>query len=342
MFENIIIKHWYKKNNFALTILLLPLSIIFYFIVISRIKLYKSGIFKSYKLKKPVVIIGNLTVGGTGKTSIIIEIASYLKNMGINVGIIMKGYKAKVGYPTIVTKNSDVENVGDEAKLISEKNFKVAIGNNRYLTGLLLLKHFPETQIILSDDGLQHYKLKRDYEVIVIDSNRLFGNNSLLPMGPLREPIGRLFTTNSIIFNGYNKNNKLNHIINKINNQTTKIINSKAVLKEIYNPINSDIISINEINKFNIIALCAIGNPEQFFSFLVTYGIKLSNTLFFPDHYVFKNNDIPEDYDIILVTEKDYTKLKKFRNDKIWVIKIGIEFSNNTIFTDLTNLIKDT
>lgn len=341
MFENIILNHWYKKNNILLTFLLLPLSVIFYFIVFFRSKLYKNGILKSYKLKRPVIVIGNLTVGGTGKTPIIIEIATYFKNMGIPVGIIMKGYKSKINSPTIVNKNLDAEIVGDEAKMISQKNFKVAIGNDRYLAGLLLLKHFPEIKIILSDDGLQHYRLKRDYEIIVIDANRLFGNNHLLPMGPLREPIGRLFSANSIIFNGYNKNNKLVNISNKINPKITKIINSKAILKEIYNPINFNIMPINEINNFNIIALCAIGNPEQFFSFLIAQGIKLNKTLAFTDHYFFKNEDIPENYDIILVTEKDYTKLEKFRNDKIWVVNISMELSNNIIYDDLKNLIKD-
>lgn len=337
--QQIIEKHWYLHINFCLSLILFPLSIIFY--IISRLRhfLYQIKIFKSYKLPVPLVIVGNISVGGVGKTPLTKYLALELNHLGINVGVILRGYKSNIKYPQVVLATDDSDIVGDEALIYAQNNIKVAIGKNRYLTGLKLLKEFPDIQLIISDDGLQHYSLLRDYEITVIDTNRMFGNRFLLPMGPLREKISRLNQVNAIVLNG-NTNLNQKNIINKIQEQNPKmiIVEQKIILDKIYNPTTKEIANVNMLNKFNILALAAIGNPKRFFSFITHCGIRLKKELSFPDHYNFKENDIPSDYDVILVTEKDYVKLAKFNNAKIWVVLIQPELNNPDLILQIKNL----
>lgn len=331
--QHIIEKHWYKQENFLLSLLLYPISLIFLFISTTRKLLFKLGIFKSYKLPVPVVIIGNITVGGAGKTPLTLKIADELTSAGYKVGIILRGYKSELKTTTVVHKHMSANQVGDEALIYATNNHYVAIGSNRYEAGLTLLKAYPDIQIILSDDGMQHYRLKRDYEIAVIDSTRLLGNQHVLPMGPLREKKQRLKDVNAIIYNG--------QIDNKLTPKTSKqlIISQKVILDKIINFKNDRIISIDEMNtNNNILALAAIGNPQRFFDFLIHLGIKVNHTESLPDHYDFKNYNLPQNYDAILVTEKDYVKLCTKDNGIIWTIKVSVELSDNLIISEIIKL----
>lgn len=333
--QNIIEHHWYKNISFILTLILLPLSYLFLIISKSRYYCYKIGIFKQSKLRVPVVVIGNISVGGVGKTPLTKHIATSLIECGISVGIILRGYKSNALGTTVVTPDADCQLVGDEALIYAQNNIPVAIGKNRYLAGLQLLKKYPDIKIILTDDGLQHYKLYRDYEIVVIDATRMMGNGYLLPMGPLRESVTRLKTVDAIVVNTSN----VEELRNKYKlSQNILVTSQKLVLQDVYNPISC--VSqqpIYFVNK-NVVAISAIGNPQKFFDFLQTNKIKLDKKIAFPDHYYFKEKDIPDNYDLILVTEKDYVKLSHFNNAKIWVVRVNIELDSNKLINQIIKI----
>ncbi|MBP9742857.1 MAG: tetraacyldisaccharide 4'-kinase [Burkholderiales bacterium] len=344
--QQLIENHWYYKVNWVLSIVLLPLSGIFFLISTFRKMLYRSGVLKSYALPVPVIIIGNISVGGAGKTPLTKYLAQELTNSGVSVGIILRGYKSQVKTTKIVVAADSSQLVGDEALIYAQNNLRVAIGANRYLAGLTLLAQYPDIRLILADDGLQHYRLKRDYEIAVIDSDRMFGNHFVLPMGPLRETVNRLKSVNAIVVNGtmpsFIKNNFLSP-------QLT--IGQTLILDKIYNPKTAIAITIAELITGNfaqksttsiknrIIAMAAIGNPQRFFNFLTNSGIKLAQAISFPDHYSYAIGDLPQSEDIILVTEKDYTKLAAFNRENIWVVMVKPQLDNYALLDQIHKLL---
>lgn len=367
--QQLIENHWYLKDKWAVRILLnlflIPFSLIFYFISKIRYFYYKTGIFKSYKLPVPVIIIGNITVGGSGKTPLTKYIAQELAKNNINAGVILRGYKSNVSTATIVKKGDAPEITGDEALIYASNDIPVAIGQNRYQAGLKLLEAYPNIQMILSDDGMQHYRLKRDYEIAVIDKSRILGNRFTLPNGPLRETVNRLKKVDAIVVNSQedidnnwfytklrlspnnsqNSVNEANVASNDLNPNALSIKNplllcQKLQLQKIYNPISNETLDINALKSPNIriVAIAAIGNPERFFNFIESRGIQLSHTIEFPDHYYYQKHDIPDNYDIILTSEKDYTKLAKFKNEKIWVVGVASVLSSTSLIEEIIAL----
>ncbi len=335
--QNIIENHWYKKNNLLLSIILYPLSFVFILIVFIRKKLYKIGIFRTHKLPIPVVVVGNISVGGAGKTPLCKHIALNLLKQGINVGIILRGYGGKNSIPRVVLATDSSDLVGDEALIYAKSSIPVAIGSNRYLAGVALLKAYPNLQIILSDDGLQHYALCRDYEIAVIDSSRKLGNQCLLPMGPLREPVFRLSIVNAIVING--SINQCAHLLSAYS-ANKLIVEQKLVLENIYNPVTQEYKSPEFFNNIEVIAMAGIGNPQRFFDTLKNVDIIPRKCIAFPDHYVYRENDIICDNVAILVTEKDYAKLEQFKNGKIWVVSVKSELSNDVLIQQICEIRK--
>ena len=181
----------------------MPLGFLFSDAVKFRKFLYRLGVLKTHTLPVPVIVVGNITVGGTGKTPLIIWLARFLKDSGFKPGIISRGYGGQAeSWPQWVAANSDAKNVGDEALLIAKQTgCPMAVGPLRVDAANMLLKQ-ADCNVILSDDGLQHYALNRDIEIAVIDGERRFGNGYCLPAGPLREPIERLQSVDFIIVNG--------------------------------------------------------------------------------------------------------------------------------------------
>lgn len=335
--QHIIEKHWYKKGNIlskiCLNILLLPFSLVFLLIAKTRRILYNLGLFKSFKLPVPVIIIGNITVGGSGKTPLTKHIALELHKRNIKAGVILRGYKSKTLEATVVNKNADPEVVGDEALIYANNDIPVAIGRNRYQAGLKLLAEYPNIDIILSDDGMQHYRLHRDFEIAVIDESRVLGNKCVLPNGPLREPTSRLKQVHAIIVNSQHDIDSTwfshNLSVDKANTQLH--LSQKLILDKIYNPETGKQITVEELKGKSVIAIAAIGNPQRFFKFIENNDIILSQTLAFPDHYYYEASDIPINYDIILTSDKDYTKLAKFKPTNIYVINVTSKLNNNDL-----------
>ena len=178
---------WQDKTH-PISKLLFPLSLIYGFTMSIRRKLYQSGVLKSHSINVPVIIVGNITVGGTGKTPLVVWLADYLSNKNLKVGIISRGYGgSSPQWPVDVSPIEKAEIVGDEAVLLKQKTgLPIVVSPVRFDSAELLVKNHG-VNIIISDDGLQHLALNRNMEIIVIDAKRQFGNNRLLPSGPLRE-----------------------------------------------------------------------------------------------------------------------------------------------------------
>ena len=310
-------KLWYT-NNF-LSISLLPLSWVFRIASTVR-KRVQCAQGDQSNLNRPfVIVIGNITVGGTGKTPLIIWLALLCKAKGLKVGIVTRGYgrenteESVEAFPT-----SSYKDVGDEAILISSKTAcPVMVGKDRMKSVKRLADKY-NVQVVLSDDGLQHYKLPRDVEIAVIDGERKFGNGRCLPAGPLREPISRLQDCDIVVTNGANELS-----VPSFNLDVQRVIS-----------ISSDTISksLKDFKNFTVHAVAGIGNPTRFFTLLKNAGIHILEHKF-PDHHAYTEPDLEfGDNKPILMTEKDAVKCRKYTNKEIWYLPVDVipnnEFSN--------------
>ena len=307
--------------------LLIPFSYLYLLFITLKNFLYSFGVIKIKKVSVPVIIIGNITLGGTGKTPLLISIASHLLSIGLKPGIISRGYKSSNINPREVTNDSKFIDVGDEPFMIKRHlGTPVFIGKKRFSTAELLLSSYPEVDIILSDDGLQHSELARDYEIVVVDQKRGFGNNYLLPAGPLREQTKRLNSINAIVTNGYDKDTKNSY--GMYYNPSDKI---RSVLDNKY-------ININDLKNTRLYAATGIGDPERFFLLLKNYGLTFDR-LIFDDHHMFSNEDFGGcGNEIIIMTEKDSVRCLHLENKNLWYLPI-MAIVDEKLFTDMKNKI---
>jgi len=305
--DQIFNNQYYKKSSWIY--LLIPFSIFFYFFSSLKKYLYKNGFLKTIKIKVPVLIIGNITLGGTGKTPLALDLIEKFLRKGLKPAIISRGYRGSANNITEVFEFSDVSAVGDEALLIKTKSkVPVFIGKDRVSVAKILLKKYPETSIIISDDGLQHHRLARDYEIIVVDSQRQFGNGLIFPAGPMREGISKLKQVDAVVCKGANSNSNFYQM--------------KYITKHFKNLLTNKVAIFKGIQDKKIVAITAIGNPESFFSALEGYDLEFKKVTY-NDHYLFNKNDFIKyaDYNIVM-TEKDAIKCKKFATNNFWVLPL--------------------
>lgn len=327
--------NWLQKQWLSLTgwhLLLIPVSWLFLCLITIRRLFYRLGWFKSFRLSVPVVVIGNINVGGTGKTPLVIWLVEQLQQAGFKPGVISRGYGAKAETPTSVSANSDPLQVGDEPVLIARRSqCPVFIHANRVLAGEALLSAHPECDVIISDDGLQHYRLQRDIEIVVIDGVKGLGNGALLPAGPLREPASRLKRVNAIVVNG-----GLETPANIIN---VPILNMQLVADTFYNLQEpSKISSAQAFANQQVLAIAGIGNPDRFFQQLTQMGIRFTSKAF-PDHYVFNEADFNfTSTDVILMTEKDAVKCEAFAKPHFWALPVKAAIKNDLMTIILNKL----
>lgn len=300
--------HWYRIT--PLHLLLIPLSALFCLISFIRRLLYRFGIFSAVKLPVPVIVVGNITVGGTGKTPLTLWLAEQLLANGWHPGIISRGYGGSSNHPQQVHASSNPAQMGDEPVLMAQRKLcPVWIGRDRPAAGRALLEAHPECDVILSDDGLQHYRLKRDVELVVIDGSRRFGNGLLLPAGPLRETTSRLRSIDAVIVNGgkptageYAMQLEGVHFYNLLNPQT--------------------IASAEDFREQGVHAIAGIGHPQRFFSHLQKLGLQFTPHAF-PDHHHYKIGDLEfAGANALLMTEKDAVKCSGFADERYWVMRV--------------------
>ncbi|OGT49120.1 MAG: tetraacyldisaccharide 4'-kinase [Gammaproteobacteria bacterium RIFCSPHIGHO2_12_FULL_38_11] len=322
-------KIWYKKN--LLSYLLSPLSLIYQLIIAIRYYLYKTKFLKTHHINIPVIIVGNITVGGTGKTPLVITIVKELKKQGFHPGIISRGYGGKSKtWPQTVNENSDPFWVGDEAVLMAKKTgVPVVVGPMRVQDAQKLLEL--NCNVIVSDDGLQHYALAHDIEIAVIDASRGLGNGFCLPAGPLREPKKRLDSVDFIISNGS---------ITPFEKERC-CVSFRGDFSMHF--VIDDIIAINNGTTCStagvFVAIAGIGNPERFFNSLREKEIVFTSKIF-PDHHHFKKSDFDfvAQNEIILMTEKDAVKCAAFADNRFYVVRGHAEVDSELIQSLLKRL----
>lgn len=290
--------------------MLKPFSALYQLVLMLRKQLYRYGILNVYQFPVPVIVVGNLTVGGTGKTPLVISLVDFFKEQGFSPGVITRGYGGKTkSIPELVTDESCVEQIGDEAKLIYLRTHcPIMVCKNRVLAAKSLLKKF-NCDVIISDDGLQHTALGRDVEIIVVDGERRFGNQKCLPEGPLRESLARLQEVDIIVCNGMTSDESEFPMQIEIDS----VYNLKDHYKEI------ELLSLKQ--PVNVIS--GIGNPQRFFKTLVDYQLEIEAKIF-PDHHRFVPKDVEfENNNPILMTEKDAVKCQSFAKANHWVLKVN-------------------
>ena len=313
--SSFVVDSWYNKSFWLY--LLYPFSLIFSYLTSRKRRKFLKNKIKSFKSKIPVVVIGNLTVGGTGKTPLVKYIASELINRGYKPGIVSRGYGGNFKETLKVTDEASVGQTGDEAQILSKLELPFYIDKKRVRAVKTLIKNH-DCDVILSDDGLQHYKMDRDIEIAVIDGKRRFGNNLTLPAGPLRESIHRLKTVDFIINNGgpTQENEYLMNI------SPTKFVHLKSGKSYTINnwPMHKQ-----------VHAIAGLGNPGRFFDLLDKLGFDIVRHPF-PDHHNFVSSDIFYlDHLPIIMTEKDASKCKDFDNNKIWYLTIDADVNEKFI-----------
>lgn len=307
-------QHWYKIT--WLHMLLLPVSLLFHFLSAVRRILFRSGILSSSKLPVPVIIVGNITVGGSGKTPLTLWLAQQLMANGRHPGIISRGFGGSGSAPQAVLPSSSPDMVGDEPVLMAQRKLcPVWVGRDRPAAALALLQAHPECDVILSDDGLQHYRLQRDVEIVVVDGVRRFGNGLLLPAGPLREATSRLRKVDAIVANGGSA--EIGEYLMQLNGVQFYNLHDPARIATAVDFLDRP-----------VHAMAGIGHPERFFAQLRHMGLT-PRTHPFPDHHRYIAADISfGDDNAVLMTEKDAVKCLAFANDNCWVLRVDAQLDS--------------
>jgi tetraacyldisaccharide 4'-kinase len=299
---------WYGRSPLAL--LLLPLTGFYCVIIALRRLAYRLGLKKIHQLDVPVIVVGNITVGGTGKTPLVAWLAQYLREQGYRPGLVARGYGGKAkNWPQQVRPDSDPTVVGDEPVLLTQlTGCPMAVAPDRVAAARALMKH-SDCNVIISDDGLQHYALGRDIEIVVIDGVRRFGNRRCLPAGPLREPVSRVNSVDLVVSNGLAIRNE----------HPMRVLAGDAV-----NLVTGEQRPLQSFRGERLSAIAGIGRPERFFDELRRLGISLEARPF-PDHHVYQPEDLAFADGPLLMTEKDAVKCRRFARPQDWLVRSRVE-----------------
>lgn len=285
-------------------------------LVSTRKKLYAWGLFKTHRLKVPVIVVGNITAGGGGKTPMVIWLANHLKSLGYKPGIISRGYggKRKVE-PMFVTANANPLATGDEPLLMAKKTqLPVMVGKDRVKAAKALIKGY-SVNILIADDGMQHLALGRDAEIVMLDAKWRTGNHLMLPAGPLREPLERLNSVDLVVFKGFiEQQHCYDFAIESIHQ-----LNHPSVLKE-----------VADFRNKKVVAMAGIANPDSFFSLLSAAGMAIIKQPL-PDHHKLSAVDFePHQDTFVLITEKDAVKCENLNLPYVWVVKMQVVMREQT------------
>jgi tetraacyldisaccharide 4'-kinase len=309
-------EHWYGKS--FLVLLLLPLAWLFCALAIVRRQAYQWGLLKVHRFAVPVIVVGNISVGGTGKTPLVTWLVNLLKEQGYRPGIVSRGYGGGARHwPQQVRPDSDPQMVGDEAVLLSRRcACPMAVGPDRAAAVSALLAH-TDCNIIVSDDGLQHYALGRDVEIAVVDGVRRFGNGHCLPAGPLREPQRRLRTVDLVVANG----------VAGPREYLMKLQAGSAWnLRDPQRRCGLEVWRGKTVH-----AVAGIGYPQRFFQQLAQQGLEVIEHPF-PDHHPFARADILFADDLpVLMTEKDAVKCLAFAAEQHWCLPVDAQLDERAI-----------
>lgn len=314
-----------------LWLLLLPLSWL-YGLVSGAIRFaYRIGLKKAWRAPVPVVVVGNLTAGGNGKTPVVIWLVEQLQQRGVRVGVVSRGYGGKADrYPLLLTPETSTEQAGDEPVLIYQRTgAPVAVSPNRCEAVNALLSQHP-LQLIVTDDGLQHYRLARDKEIVVVDGVRRFGNGWWLPAGPMRERASRLKIVDAVIANGGTP---------QAGEIAMRLRPGLAV-----NLLTGERRAVNELDQ--IVAMAGIGHPPRFFATLAECGATLKRSVALADHQALAQKDVDallQPGETLVMTEKDAVKCRPFAQPDWWYLPVDTELAGDAaekLLLDLLTLVR--
>ena len=306
---------WYSPRwyHWPAIILLLPFTALFWVLSALRRMLFRLHIKPSVEIPVPVIVVGNISVGGNGKTPLVVYLAKCLRQQGYHPGVLSRGYGGKnASYPMTVEQSSIVGVAGDEAILMRRHiNCPLVVDPVRP-RGAMELVNKHKCNVIICDDGMQHYALDRDIEIVVVDGQRRSGNKLLLPAGPLREGLWRLDSADFLVVNGglvtngeYLMSLEAGQLIN------VKYPNKSLSISSLTSPVT---------------AIAGIGNPQRFFSLLEKKQVKLKEKISFVDHHAFVADDIPDT--TVVMTEKDAVKCTQIAHDDCWYLPVSASLTN--------------
>jgi tetraacyldisaccharide 4'-kinase len=301
---------WYGHSK--LYLVLTPISVVFKYIADIRRFFLKRFFQRQFSV--PIIVVGNISVGGVGKTPLVITMANALKERGHRPGIISRGYKAKINaYPHRVKLTDSAIDVGDEPLMMARNTMLPVIISPKRVDSVDALIA-DGCDVIISDDGLQHYKMGRAIEIAVVDSQRALGNGWCLPAGPLRESKNRLNQVDYVIENG--SDTSANYVMTLTPDSLVHLKSGKMVdYNRLLTPIH---------------AVAGIGNPERFFSTLKSLGFKISEHVF-NDHHRYSYHELQFGQGSVIMTEKDAVKCQDFDDDSIYYLKVKACIDNNFI-----------
>ncbi len=325
--------------------LLRPISWLFWLVVAARRYLYQAEILPSFLPAVPVVVVGNLSIGGTGKTPVVLALVDYLRRIGRAPGIVTRGYvlagSGIHGAQEVraASNGAPPDESGDEPQLLATRSAApVYVSSRRANAVQALLADHANTNVVIGDDGLQHYALARDIEIVVVDGARGFGNGHLLPAGPLREMPSRLNTVDCIIVNNTNIDFDIKSVAQPAAHLCPAIApallaSGKPVFNMTYGNetflslatsiVEQPAAMIERCSTRRVAAVAGIGHPQRFFDHIERLGLTLVSRHAFADHHAFVRADLDGiAADIILMTEKDAVKCTSFADSRMWAMQI--------------------
>ena len=316
-------KLWWRPN--LASYLLWPFSLVYDGFFRVRKFTYRVGLKTIHRFEVPVIIVGNLSVGGTGKTPVVSAIARRLRDCGWKPGIVSRGYGGRADrWPQAVSSSSSWELVGDEPVMLARQTgCPLVVGPDRAEAVRELLAS-AECDLVIADDGLQHLALGRDVEIVVVDIDRGFGNGFCLPAGPLREPVSRLNKVDFVVYNGSTVGRGVQ----------CELLGDMAI--NLANPGESK--PITGFGHRIVHAVAGIGNPARFFTYLKDLGLNIEEHAF-PDHHRFSAGDLGFSAETILMTEKDAIKCLGFATARMWYLPVEAKL-DDSFYTQLNSKLK--
>lgn len=324
---------WYGES--AWRSVLSPLSWLFARLTEARRRLYRSGILRTRDAPVPVVVVGNITVGGTGKTPVTLWLAECLKARSLKPGIVSRGYGGRVGpLPLQVTDRSESKTVGDEPLLLARRIVcPVVVHPDRVAAAGLLAEM--GCDVVLADDGLQHYRLNRDFEIAVVDGARGFGNGRLLPAGPLREPVSRLASVDRIMLKAAGGEDMA-----ELPGCEGRVTRFRLALRDVQSVHGGRKVGIDEFGGRTVHAVAGIGDPESFFNLLRGHGLGVIPHAF-ADHAHLSESDLTfGDGRAVFMTEKDAVRCERVAPQNSWYVTVDVDIDETTDLTWIDDLVR--
>lgn len=334
-------KAWFNGDRWVW--FLWPLMLIFQLVVFIRVCCYRKGLLRSRKLAVPVIVVGNISVGGNGKTPLVLALCEWLLRSGYRPGVVTRGYGGSLSakrLPHRVSQLCPAELVGDEPALMAAKLPCPVVVDGKRSRGASYLVEQCQCDVIVSDDGLQHYALQRDVEIAVIDAKRLHGNGQMLPVGPLREAVSRLRSVDCVVYNGAGSD--LEQQAPALASKTppsgsvaaaysmtlvpTTLVNIAQPERSLpFSQLNT--LACLQHSSGSIVAVAGIGYPQRFFALLQQSGLVNLQCRAFADHHSFSASDLPSDDTVVIMTEKDAVKCRSFAQPNWWAVAVTAQLS---------------